>query len=74
MDLIREIKPLSVIFYILDIFPGAHLYEQLKKRSGMTDDIWLKRMEGIMYFETDPALSDKEVIGPAGLWLIRRSP
>ena len=62
LDLIREIKPLSVIFYILDIFPGTHLYEQLKQRSGMTDDIWLKRMEGIMYFETDPALSDELIL------------
>jgi anaerobic magnesium-protoporphyrin IX monomethyl ester cyclase len=58
IDLMMEIKPLSAIFYILDIFPGTKLYEDLKKSSGMTDDVWLKKMEGIMHFETDPNLCD----------------
>ena len=62
IDLIHEIKPLSVIFYILDIFPGTGLYSKLKKASNITDDIWLNRIEGIMYFETDPDLSDESVL------------
>jgi radical SAM superfamily enzyme YgiQ (UPF0313 family) len=61
IDLIYEIKPLSVIFYILDIFPGTSLYEQFKKKTGLGDDIWLDRIEDILYFETDPKLS-KEAI------------
>jgi radical SAM superfamily enzyme YgiQ (UPF0313 family) len=55
--LIEDIKPLSVIFYMLDIFPGTRLYEDFKHRLGVTDDIWLKRVEDILYFETDPDLT-----------------
>ena len=62
IDLTMEIKPLSAIFYILDIFPGTELYADLKKHSGITDDIWLKKMEGIMHFETDPSLSDDLIL------------
>lgn len=61
IDLIHEIKPLSVIFYILDIFPGTSLYEDFKKRTNLDDDLWLQKMEDIMYFETDSRLS-KEMI------------
>ena len=61
IDLIHEIKPLSTIFYILDIFPGTALYSDFKNKARQTDNIWLKRVEDIMYFETDPALS-KELI------------
>ena len=49
INLIHEIKPLSVIFYILDIFPGTALYNQFIDQFGLTDDIWLKRIEGITY-------------------------
>ena len=61
IDLIHEIKPLGAIFYILDIFPGTALYSDFKRRDRQTDSVWLKRVEDIMYFETDPALS-KELI------------
>jgi anaerobic magnesium-protoporphyrin IX monomethyl ester cyclase len=62
LDLIHEIEPLSMIVYILDIFPGTQLYADLQKRSHVTDDIWLNKVEGIMYFETDPNLSDELVL------------
>jgi radical SAM superfamily enzyme YgiQ (UPF0313 family) len=62
IDLMNEIKPLSAIFYILDIFPGTELYEDYKKRAGASDDIWLKRIEDIMYFETDPGLDEDMVL------------
>ncbi|MEW6587498.1 MAG: radical SAM protein, partial [Nitrospirota bacterium] len=61
IDLIREIKPLGAIFYILDIFPGTALYDDFKRRTKSGDDIWLKRIEDIMYFETDRRFS-KEMI------------
>ncbi|MCP3953397.1 MAG: radical SAM protein [Desulfobacterales bacterium] len=60
--LIREIKPLSAIFYILDIFPGTKLYREYLERTGETDDIWLDRIEDILYFETDPDLSREQVL------------
>ena len=62
IDLIREIKPLSAIFYILDLFPGTEIYRRLQAHGLLTDDIWLDRMEGIMYSELDPALSDEKIL------------
>ncbi len=62
LRLIHRIKPLSIIFYILDIFPGTALYEDFKKRAGVTDDIWLNRIEDIMYFETDPSLTREMIL------------
>ena len=62
IDLIHEIKPLATIFYILDIFPGTALYSDFKKRAKQTDNIWLKQVEDIMYFETDPALSSELIL------------
>lgn len=61
LALIEKIKPLSAIFYILDIFPGTALYEQFLERTRGDDDIWLNKIEDILYFETDPALT-KEMI------------
>jgi len=62
IDLMCRIRPLSVIFYILDIFPGTRLYEEYLKRAGGDDDIWLERIEDILYFETDPNLSEEQVL------------
>ena len=62
MDLIDQIKPLSTVFYILDIFPGTRLYEDFKQRHQHTEDIWLKRIEDIMYFETDPDLTRELIL------------
>ncbi|MBW2144367.1 MAG: radical SAM protein, partial [Deltaproteobacteria bacterium] len=61
LSLIREIRPLSIIFYILDMFPGTALYSDFLEKTGATDDIWLKQMEDILYFETDPDM-DQELI------------
>jgi radical SAM superfamily enzyme YgiQ (UPF0313 family) len=60
--LIDKIKPLSTIFYVLDIFPGTRLYEDFKRRLKVSDDIWLNRIEDIMYFETDPNLSRELIL------------
>ena len=63
IDLIDALKPLSIVFYILDLFPGTKLYEDFKRRLNATDDIWLNRMEDIMYFETDPELTREMILG-----------
>jgi anaerobic magnesium-protoporphyrin IX monomethyl ester cyclase len=60
--LIHDIKPLSIIFYILDIFPGTALYEDFKQRTKLDDDVWLKKIEDIMYFESDPSLSQDMIL------------
>lgn len=62
LDLIKEIKPLSALFYILDLFPGTGLYADLMKRLNMNDDIWLNRIEDIMYFEVDPELTQDMIL------------
>jgi radical SAM superfamily enzyme YgiQ (UPF0313 family) len=62
IDLIDRIQPLSTVFYILDIFPGTRLYEDFKQRLEQTDDVWLKRIEDIMYFETDPDLTRELIL------------
>jgi radical SAM superfamily enzyme YgiQ (UPF0313 family) len=62
INLIRRIKPLSAIFYILDIFPGTVLYDEFKKNFRVSDDIWLNRIEDILYFENDPELSQEMIL------------
>jgi radical SAM superfamily enzyme YgiQ (UPF0313 family) len=62
IDLIHKIKPLSAIFYILDLFPGTELYRRLQAHGILTDDIWLNRIEGIMYAELDPTLTDEKIL------------
>jgi anaerobic magnesium-protoporphyrin IX monomethyl ester cyclase len=47
---------------ILDIFPGTALYTDYQTRSGIIDDIWLKKVEDILYLETDPRLSSELVL------------
>ena len=63
IELMDAIKPLSAIFYILDLFPGTALFDDYQKQENVNDDIWLNRIEDIMYFETDPALTQELVLG-----------
>ena len=62
IDLIMEIRPLSVIFYILDLFPGTALYEDIKEHTNLTNDMWLNRIEGVMYFETDRTMTQDLIL------------
>ena len=62
IKLIEEIRPLSCVFYVLDLFPGTELYENFKKRFNVPDDLWLKPIEDIMYFETDPGLTERDIM------------
>ncbi len=70
MELIHKIRPMTNVFYILDIFPGTKLYEDFKERTSENqplsgkdfNDIWLKRIEDIMYFETDPLMSQEQIL------------
>ncbi|MDR3554413.1 MAG: radical SAM protein [Syntrophobacteraceae bacterium] len=61
-ELIRQIKPHSIIFYVLRVFPGTALYDEVKQRLQITDDVWLNPMEDILYLETDPGLVGEEVL------------
>ena len=61
--LMDRIKPLSAIFYILSLFPGTRLYRDWVARTGIDEDaLWLQPVEDILYFQTDPNLSQEDVI------------
>ena len=62
IDLIKKIKPLVIYSSVLSLFPGTALYSQYKKKSKLSEDIWLNRIEDIKYFETDAKLSRDAVI------------
>lgn len=61
-EFIREIKPLSIIFYVLRVFPGTALYDEVKERMCLTDEVWLNPIEDILYLETDPGLTNEDVL------------
>jgi radical SAM superfamily enzyme YgiQ (UPF0313 family) len=60
-DLILEIKPLSAIFYMLVIFPGAEFYNRLERRGLVSDEIWEEKIEDIPWFEFDPDICFEDV-------------
>ena len=62
LNLMKEIKPFICISYILEIYPGTKLYTDFLKNSNNTDDIWLKKIEGVFYFESDPLLTRNDVL------------
>jgi tetratricopeptide (TPR) repeat protein len=62
LRLIRRIKPLSVIFYIMHLFPGTAMYEEWKESRQVGDEIWKDRIEDILYFESDPTMDADRVL------------
>lgn len=62
IDLIQTIKPLSIITYVLDIFPGTRIYQELLEQGRITEDIWHKRIEDLLYFEIDNRLYPKDIL------------
>ncbi|MEJ2658142.1 MAG: radical SAM protein, partial [Desulfobacterales bacterium] len=62
IDLIKKIKPMVIHFFVLSLYPGTRLYEEYQKKMKATDDIWLNKIEDIKYFETDPKLSQNDVL------------
>ncbi|MBW2659856.1 MAG: radical SAM protein [Deltaproteobacteria bacterium] len=54
--LLRDIRPLVTIFYVLSVFPGTFLYDLFKSQTGATDDIWLHCEEDLFLFEIDKRL------------------
>lgn len=62
LELIQEVRPLSAIFYILDILPGTALYEEFKRHHNLTDDIWCQRIEDIPYYTRDPSLPEERIL------------
>ncbi len=60
--LMHRIRPLSTVFYMLDLFPGTALYDQYRRRENVSDDIWFDRREDIAWCETDPDLPCERVV------------
>jgi anaerobic magnesium-protoporphyrin IX monomethyl ester cyclase len=59
--ILRDIRPLVTIFYVLSVFPGTFLYDLFKTQTGATDDIWLYYKEDLFLFEIDKRLSAETV-------------
>ncbi len=59
--LIRDLRPLITLFHVLSVFPGTSLWDECKKRFGLTEEIWLERNEDLLYFECDPDMAPEQV-------------
>ncbi|MDY0042890.1 MAG: radical SAM protein [Desulforhabdus sp.] len=62
VNLIKAIKPLSIIFYVLRLFPGTALYRDFQQKMNLSDDVWLDRIEDVPYFRYDPELTEERVL------------
>ncbi len=62
VELIKKIKPLSAVFYILHLFPGTSLYDEMAKKYSITDEIWLNRVEDISYHQLDEKMDHEQVL------------
>jgi len=61
IDLIQQIKPLSLVSYILVLFPGTQLYKDLLSRGKLSSDVWHQKIEDIPWFQLDPDLDLEQV-------------
>lgn len=61
LDLIMEIRPLGAIFYLLVVFPGTTLYQDLVDQGQLSDQVWLEKIEDLPWFEIDPHLDFEQV-------------
>ncbi|WP_457553785.1 radical SAM protein [Desulfobacula sp.] len=61
INLLNTIKPLGAIFYLLMIFPGTHLYQSVKDKGLLTDNVWHQKIEDLPWFEVDETLDFKKV-------------
>ncbi|MBC2703779.1 radical SAM protein [Desulfobacula sp.] len=61
IDLLKDIRPLSAIFYLLVIFPGTYLYQKMVNQHLISDDIWYQKIEDIPWFEVDDHLDFAKV-------------
>ncbi|WP_462325545.1 B12-binding domain-containing radical SAM protein [Desulfoplanes sp.] len=62
LRLIRRIRPLGAIFYIMHLFPGTAMYEDWKKSRQVGDEIWKDRFEDVLYFESDATMDTDTVL------------
>ncbi|MCP3875166.1 MAG: radical SAM protein [Desulfobacteraceae bacterium] len=59
--LLKKINPLSIIFYMLVVFPGTHLYQSAKNKGMVSDDLWHQKIEDLPWFKIDDTLDFKTV-------------
>ena len=56
IDLIERLNPLSMVSYMLVVFPGTHLYTRARDKGLISDEVWVKEIEDLPWFELDPEL------------------
>ncbi len=59
---IKALKPLIALFHILAVFPGTRLWEDIQEQYGLTDAVWLQRIEDILWFQVDANLNQDTVL------------
>lgn len=61
IELIKDLKPLVVHFFVLTLYPGSALYDRFRQEFALGDETWRKRIEDVKYYELDPALPERTV-------------
>lgn len=61
LDLIERIKPISLVSYMLVLFPGTGLYNDLLSRGQLSSGVWHEKIEDIPWFQLDPNLDLEQV-------------
>ncbi len=56
LGLMERLAPLSIVSYMLVLFPGTHLYTLAQQKNLVNDDIWFQKIEDLPWFELDKAL------------------
>ncbi len=56
LGLMEKLAPLSIVSYMLVLFPGTHLYARARRKKLVDDDIWFRQIEDLPWFELDKNL------------------
>lgn len=51
ISLMKRIKPLSTVFYMLVVFPGTHLYTRALQKGLVSDEVWHQKIEDLPWFQ-----------------------
>lgn len=63
IDLLKQLRPLAAVFYMLVIFPGTFLFRHAVQKGLVPDDIWQREIEDLPWFQVDEALDFEKVQG-----------
>ncbi len=56
IELMKQLNALSMVSYMLVLFPGTHLYTRARDKGQVADEVWFNNIEDLPWFELDSAL------------------